>query len=397
MFQKKYVLLAAGGLIAAGLLAWAFAPRPVAVETAAVVTGRYEQSIEEDGRTRLKDRYTVSAPVASRVLRITLREGDRVREGDAVALLMPVMSSMVDDRSSREAAARYEAAKANVTRAGARVRRTEVAAEEAQLELHRTEKLTREGFLSGSRLDSARLALDAARRDVEAAQAERDGALHEQAQAAASLLPAGGTVQAGKPLTVRSPVAGVVLKVAQTSEGTVPAGTALLDVGDPARMEVIAELLTTDAVQAQPGRRAVIERWGGPVVEGRVRLVEPAAFTKVSALGIEEQRVKVVVDVASPPPSWQAMGDGYRVTLRVITQAVEQAVMVPVGALFPIGEGGTGVYRLQDGKAKLQPVELGGRNGSEAWVRSGLKAGDTVIVYPPPAVSDGKRVEARKP
>lgn len=397
MFQKKYVLLAAGGVLAAGLLAWAFAPKPVAVETAAVVTGRYEQSIEEDGRTRLKDRYTVSAPVASRVLRITLREGDRVSEGDAVAVLMPVMSSMVDERSSREAAARYEAAKANVARAGARVRRTQVAAEEAQLELHRTEKLAREGFLSGSRLDSARLALDAARRDVEAAQAERDGALHDQAQAAAALLPAGGTVQAGKPLTVRSPVAGVVLKVAQTSEGTVPAGTALLDVGDPARMEVIAELLTTDAVQAQPGRRAVIERWGGPVVEGRVRLVEPAAFTKVSALGIEEQRVKVVVDIASPPPAWQAMGDGYRVTLRVITQAVEQAVMVPVGALFPIGDGGTGVYRLQDGRAKLQPVELGGRNGSEAWVRSGLKAGDTVIVYPPPAVSDGQRVETRKP
>jgi HlyD family secretion protein len=397
MFQKKYVWLAGGSLIAAGLLAWAFAPRPVPVETAAVVAGRYEQSIEEDGRTRLKDRYTVSAPVASRVLRITLREGDPVREGDAVAVLMPVMSAMVDERSSREAAARYEAAKANVARAGARVRRAEVAAEEAQLELHRTEKLTREGFLSGSRLDSARLALDAARRDIEAAQAERDAALHDQAQAAAALLPVGGPLQAGKPFTVRSPVAGVVLKVAQTSEGTVPAGMALLDVGDPARMEVIAELLTTDAVQAQPGRRAVIERWGGPVVEGRVRLVEPAAFTKVSALGIEEQRVKVVVDVASPPPGWQAMGDGYRVTLRVITQAVEQAVMVPVGALFPIGDGGTGVYRMQDGQAKLQPVELGGRNGSEAWVRSGLKAGDTVIVYPPPAVSDGKRVETRKP
>jgi HlyD family secretion protein len=396
MFQKKYLLWAAGGALAAGLLAWAFAPRPVAVETAAVVSGRYEQSIEEDGRTRLKDRYTVSAPVAARVLRITLREGDRVREGEPVAVLLPVMSAMVDERSTREAQARLEAAKANVTRAAARVRRAEVAAEEAQLELHRTEKLAREGFLSGARLDSARLAFAAAKRDVEAAQAERDAALHDQAQAAAALLPAGGAL-AGKPLTVRSPVDGVVLKVPQASEGTVPAGTALLDVGDPARMEVIAELLTTDAVQAQPGRRAVIERWGGPAVEGRVRLVEPAAFTKVSALGIEEQRVKVVVDVAQPPAGWQAMGDGFRVTLRVITQSVDAALMVPVGALFPIGDGGTGVYRLQDGRAQLQPVELGGRNGSEAWVRSGLKAGDTVIVYPPPAVSDGKRVEPRRP
>jgi len=277
------------------------------------------------------------------------------------------------------------------------VQRTRVAAEEAQLELHRTERLTREGFLAGSRLDSDRLALIAARQEIEVAQAEHQAALHEQAQAAAALLPAGNGVQAGKPFTVRSPVEGVVLRVAQASEATVPAGTALLDVGDPSRMEVIAELLTTDAVQAQPGRRALIERWGGPPVEGRVRRVEPGAFTKVSALGIEEQRVKVIVDLQGAPQAWSAMGDGYRVTLRVITQSVDQAVLVPVGALFPIGDGGTGVFRLQDGKARLQPVELGGRNGSEAWVRSGLKAGETVIVYPPPAVSDGKRVEARKP
>ena len=397
MIRKTYVLGAAAVLAAAGLLAWSFAPRPVAVETAAVLSGRYQQSIEEDGRTRVKDRYVVSAPVAARVMRITLKEGDRVREGETVAVLLPGVSAMVDARSAEEARARHEATRANVARAAARVQRAQVAVEEAQLELHRTEKLTREGFLSGSRLDSVRLAFAASKRDLEAAQAERDAALHEQAQAAAALLPANSEVRAGKPLQVRSPVDGVVLRVAQASEAAVAAGSALLDVGDPRRMEVIAELLTTDAVQAQPGRRAVIERWGGPAVEGRVRLVEPSAFTKVSALGIEEQRVKVVVNVDQPPAAWQAMGDGYRVTLRVITQDVEQAVMVPVGALFPLGDGGTGVYRVADGRAKLQPVELGGRNGSEGWVRSGLKAGDTVIVYPPPAVSDGKRVEARKP
>jgi HlyD family secretion protein len=396
MFRKKYLLLGVTAVAAAGLLAWAFSPKPVPVETATIANGRYEQAIEEDGRTRLKDRYTVSAPVAARVLRITLREGDRVAAGDTVAVLLPAMSAMVDARSTREATERHHAAKANVTRAAARVARTQLAAEEAQLELHRVEKLAREGFLSASRLDSARLALAGARREVDAARAERDAAGHDEAQAAASLLPANGA-QGGKPLNVKSPVPGVVLKVPQASEGTVPAGTALLDVGDPARMEVIAELLTTDAVQAQPGRRAVVERWGGPPVEGRVRRVEPAAFTKVSALGIEEQRVKVIVDLDSPPPGWQAMGDGYRVTLRVITQSVEQALLAPVGALFPIGDGGTGVYVVQDGKAKLQPVELGGRNGNEAWVRSGLQAGQTVIVYPPPAVAEGKRVQARRP
>jgi len=395
MLQKKHLAYGAAALVAAGLLAWAFAPRPVAVETAAVAKSHYEQAIEEDGRTRLKDRYTVSAPVAARVLRITLREGDRVQAGDAVAVLLPALPTMVDERSAQEAQARHRAAVANVAGATARVARAQVAAEEARLELQRTDQLARDGYLSTARLDAARLALDAARRDLEAARAQREAAVHEQAQAAAALLPA-GAVQAGKPLTVRSPVDGVVLRIPQPSESTVPAGTALLDVGDPARLEVIAELLTTDAVQAQPGRRAVIERWGGPPVAGRVRLVEPGAFTKVSALGIEEQRVKVVVDVDQPPEGWRAMGDGYRVTLRVITRSVDDAVVAPVGALFPIGDGGMGVYLMEGGRARLRPVEVGGRNGTEAWIRTGLQPGQRVIIYPPPTVSDGQRVTPRR-
>ncbi|MFC5499408.1 efflux RND transporter periplasmic adaptor subunit [Caenimonas terrae] len=396
MFKKSYLIWAAGGAATIGLLAWAFAPRPVQVESAAVTVGHFEQGIEEDGQTRLKDRYTVSTPVAARLARISLREGDRVAAGDAVAVLVPAMSSLVDERSSQEAAARYKAASANVTRTNARVERTAVTREEAQLELHRTEKLAREGFLSASRLDSARLALAGAQRDLEIARAEREAAVHEQAQAAAALQPASGNLQAGRPFTVRAPVDGVVLRVTQPSEATLPAGSALLDIGDLRQLEVVADLLTTDAVQAQPGRRAVVERWGGPPVEGHVRRVDPGAFTKVSALGIEEQRVKVVVDLDSPPPAWRVIGDGYRVTLRVITQSVDQAVMVPVGALFPYADGGAAVYRVDGGRARLQPVEVAGRNGSEAWIRSGLQAGQRVIVYPPPAVADGKRIELRK-
>jgi HlyD family secretion protein len=396
MLQKKHLAWAATALAAAALLAWAFSPRPVTVETAPVLQGLYEQAIEEDGRTRLKDRYTISAPVAARVLRFTLREGDRVGAGEPVAVLLPALAPMVDTRSAREAAARHQAAAANVARAGARIERAQLALQEAQLELHRTEQLAREGFLSPARLDSARLARAGASREVEVARAEREAAAHEQAQAAAALLPPNASAQAGQALTVRSPVAGVVLRIPQASEGTVPAGTALLDVGDPARMEVIADLLTTDAVQAQPGRTALVERWGGPPVHARVRLVEPAAFTKVSALGIEEQRVKVIVDLDEPPQGWRAMGDGYRVTLRILTQRVEAAVLAPVGALFPIGDGGMGVFRLEEGRARLQPVELGGRNGSEAWVRSGLAPGQRVIIYPPPNVSDGQRVQPRR-
>jgi HlyD family secretion protein len=366
------------------------------VEAAAVQTGRFEQGIEEDGRTRLRDRYTVSAPVAARLTRIVLREGDRVTAGDAVAVLLPVMPAMIDERASREAVARHAAAVAGVQRAGARLERARIAVEEAQLELRRTEMLAREGFLSASRLDSARLAFLAAQREQEAARAEREVALQEQAHAAAVLQPA-GQAPAGRPLTIRSPVDGVVLKVAQPSEATLPAGTALLDIGDPARMEVVAELLTTDAVQAQPGRHAVIERWGGPPVQGRVRRVEPAAFTKISALGIEEQRVKVLIDIESPPEGWQAMGDGFRVTARIITQSVDKAVLAPVGALFPFADGGMAVYRIDGNRARLQPVEVAGRNGSEAWIQSGLNPGQSVIIYPPPTVSEGRRVQVRKP
>lgn len=395
MGRRSIVVWAAAGVAAAGLLGWAFMPRPVAVESAVVQAGRFEQSIEEDGRTRVKDRYTVSAPVASRLSRIVLREGDRVRAGDSVAVLLPVMSAMIDERGAREASARHKAASAGVQRAAARMERARIGVEEAQLELHRTEKLAREGYLSTARLDAARLALAAAQREQEAARADREVAVHEQAQAAAALLPA-GPVEAGRPLLVRAPVDGVVLKVAQPSEATLPAGTALLDIGDPGRMEVVAELLTTDAIQAEPGRRAVVERWGGPPVQARVRRVEPAAFTKVSALGIEEQRVKVLLDLETTPPQWQAMGDGFRVTVRVITQSVDDAVLVPVGALFPFADGGMAAYRIDGGRARLQPVDVAGRNGSEAWVRGGLRPGQSVVVYPPPAVSDGRRVQGRR-
>ncbi|MBG9390246.1 efflux RND transporter periplasmic adaptor subunit [Caenimonas aquaedulcis] len=388
---------AIGILAGAAALAWAFSPRPVDVETAAVERGRFEQAIEEDGRTRVKDRYTISAPVAARMARITLREGDAVAAGDAVAVLTPVMSAMVDDRSMREATARLQAATAGVNVADARIARARVAQEDARLELQRTERLAREGFVAASRLDSARLALDAAARDLDAARAQRDVAAQEREQAAAALRPAGAGAERGGPLVVRSPVAGVVLRVPAQSESTIPAGTPLLDVGDPMRMEVLAQLLTTDAVQAPPGTRAVIERWGGPPVTGAVRLIEPAGFTKVSALGIEEQRVNVLIDLTSPPQAWRAMGDGYRVTVRLITASADGVLLAPVGALFPYADGGMALYRLDGGRARLQAVDVAGRNSTVAWLRGGAQAGQQVIVYPPPAVADGKRVNVRKP
>lgn len=394
--KKSTWLWMAAGVAVLAALAWAFSPRPVEVETVAVTQGHFEQSIEEDGRTRLKDRYTVSAPVAARVARIVLREGDRVAAGDVVAVLTPVMSSMVDERSTREATARLKAAAAGVERASARVARARISLQEAQLDKERTEKLAGEGFLSASKLDAVRLAQSGARRELEVADAEREMAVQEQAQAAAALQPVAAGTSNTRPLGVRSPVSGVVLRVPQPSEGTLAAGAALLDIGDPLRMEVISELLTTDAVLATAGRRVVIERWGGPPVEGVVRRVEPAAFTKVSALGVEEQRVNVLIDVSNPPEAWRNMGDGFRVSVRIVTASIEQAVLAPLGALFPHGKG-MAAYRLDGREARLQPVEVGARNNNEAWLRSGLTPGQTVIVYPPSTIRDGRKVQVRTP
>jgi HlyD family secretion protein len=392
--KTTWTWIVAGTAALAGL-AWAFSPRPVEVEIATVTQGRFEQAIEEDGRTRLKERYTVSAPVAAHLARIALREGDSVVAGETVATLTPVMSSMVDERSAREATARLKAAAAGVERAAARVERAKISLQEARLEHDRSEKLAGDGFIAPSRLDATRLALAGARRELDMANAEREVAVQEQAQAAAVLQPAAIGAKA-RALRVQSPITGVVLRVVQPSEATVPAGTALLDVGDPSRMEVVTELLTSDAVQAQPGRPVVIERWGGPPVAGRVRLVEPAAFTKVSALGIEEQRVNVVIDITEPPQAWRAMGDGFRVSVHIVTASVEQAVLVPVGALFPHGDA-MAVYKLAGRRARLEPVEVAARNGTQAWVRTRLAPGDAVVVYPPSSLSDGRKVRVRAP
>lgn len=391
--NKRNAAWGAGIVATAAALAWAFSPRPVQVEVAVVETGRFEQAIEEDGRTRLKDRYAVSAPVSARVARIVLREGDKVAAGDPVAVLTPAMSPMIDERSTREASARLKAAEAGIAAASARHERARVAQEEARIELQRVEKLTREGYLSAARLDSARLGLAGARRELEAAAAQREMAAHERAQAAAVLQP--GTTRGGEPLVLRAPIAGVVLRVPQQSEATIAAGTTLLELGDPTRMEVAAQLLTTDAVQARPGTPVVVERWGGPALAGKVLRVEPAAFTKVSALGIEEQRVNVVVEIAEAPPAWAAVGDGFRVTVRVIIASAEGALLVPVGAVFPHGDGGFAVYRVEQGRATLRPVEIAARNGSVAWVRGGVAQGETLVLYPPPALADGNRVRQR--
>ncbi len=418
MKRKTWIIGGATVVLLVLAVAWAFAPKPVEVELASVTQGAFETTIDEDGKTRLTDRYLVSAPLAGRLARITLKEGDAVTVDMPLAQLSSVLPAMLDERTLRELRARVEGAQDNVSRAGSRIARAQVALDQAKNEVRRSEQLAQQGFIAPIKVETDRLTTLGAQRELEAAAAERRMAAHEleQAQAATSAVqqPApgnGSNAGFGKgSFTVRAPSAGRVLRVLQTSEGSAALGTPLLEIGDTHRMEIIAELLTTDALVARPGSRVMIDRWGGKgTLEGRVRSVEPAAFTKVSALGVEEQRVRIVIEITSPQPVWQALGDGYRVSVRIVTLSEDKAVQVPVSAVFPMPAGGSdstsgrptaapryAVFVADGGRARQVPVEMGARNGSAAWIRSGLAPGQQVIVYPPATVKDSQRVAERK-
>jgi HlyD family secretion protein len=442
MERKTWLIGGGFALVLALAVAWAFSPRPVEVELATVTLGPFETTIDEDGKTRLANRYMVSAPLAGKLARMTLKEGDEVAVGTPLAVMTSVLPAMLDERSRLELLARFEAAQDNVSRAISRIARAQVSLEQAQNQVRRSEKLAQQGFIAPIKVEADRLATLGAQREVEAAGAERRMAGHEleQTQAALGMVTPSGTsaganvdtkVDAGVAIkasgfTVRAPSAGRVLRVLQTSEGAVALGTPLIEVGDTQRMEVVTELLTTDALAASAGSHVMIERWGGPgTLRGRVRSVEPAAFTKVSALGVEEQRVRVLIDITSPQAQWQALGDGFRVSVRIVTLSEAKAVQVPVSAVFPMpGEPGAtdttfgrdasgvdagdtlsraipkarfAVFLLDAGRARQTVVELGARNGSTAWIRSGITTGQQVIAYPPAAVRDGLRIAARKP
>ena len=403
MKKRTWIYVAVAGVATAVLLGWAFAPRPLEVEVAKVTQGRFETTIDEDAKTRLRDRYIVSAPLSGRLSRIGLREGDAVSADAVVATLTPVLPAMMDDRTLREQQLRVEITEAQVRRAGARVEGAKVALLQAGNELRRSEQLARQGFIAPTKLEADRLGALAAQKELDAAEQERNVARHEVEQARAALMAVRGSgAAAARGFTVRAPAAGRVLRIAQASETVVTLGTPLLEVGDTQSLEVVAELLTSDALQATPGARVLIERWGGGApLEGRVRLVEPSAFTKVSALGVEEQRVKVLIDITSPSRQWAALGDGFRVGVRIVTMVVDNAVKVPASAIFPLPQGlddsvgGMAAFVVENGVARLVSVEIGARSATDALVRRGLAPGATVIVYPPPAMKDGVRVKQR--
>ena len=392
MKKTHAIVLAAAAAALVALTAGALRPRPIAVEIGAVTRGPFEQTVFDDGKTRVRDRYTLSAPLAGRLQRIALRAGDRVEKGQAVASLAPVVPAMLDARTERELRERLGAAEAQRERARAEIRRLEAQRDQALADRDRQARLAREGFVAPTAREQAELALRIAERGLESARFAEDAAGHELAQARAALARYRGGEPSSPPWKVDAPAAGAVLKVFQESEGAVALGAPLLEIADPRSLEAVVDVLSQDATAIRPGMPARLDLGpGAKALAARVRLVEPGAFTKVSALGVEEQRVNVVLDLLEAPGAAVTVGDGFRVEAHIVVHRADDAVKVPVGALFR-DAGSWAVFVAEGGRAVRRAVKAEKRNGLEALVENGLAAGERVVVYPSDALHDGARI-----
>lgn len=379
-----------------GLLVYAFRPVPVEVDTAAVSRGPLVVTVSAEGKTRIRERYVVSAPLAGQLLRIRHRPGDEVTAGQSVvAVIEPTDPSLLDARAKAEIDARVKATDAARQQADAGLKRAKTAHDLARKQWERVKGLG--PSVSADERETAEAKERVAADEVRAAEfavrvAEFE---HEQAKAArVRTQPRLSADTEADRLDIRAPIGGLVLRVFQESEAVVTGGTKLLELGDPRDLEMEIDVLSTDAVKMKPGARVIVDHWGGPEsLAGRVRVVEPAGFLKVSALGVEEQRVNVIADFTDPLEKRKPLGDAYRVEARIVISEGE-AVKVPAGALFRKGTGWA-CFALRDGRAKLTEVSVGRTNGLETEVTSGLTEGDTVVLHPSDRVKDGVRVVTR--
>lgn len=380
-------------------LVYGFMPRPVPVDTAAVSRGPLRLTVEEEARTRVRDRFVVSAPIPGFLRRIELDAADRVKRGWLLAVIEPGRSTVLDPRSRAEAEAGIDAARAALETAKERARAAAADAEYAQQRLARIKELFEGGYVAKDDLDQA----EAAAKKADAAGDSSEAAVNASKadlERAKSVLRYSGVEQkdgAGQTVMVRSPIEGAVLKVHRKSEGVVNAGQPLLDLGNPRSLEVIAEVLSAQAVKLGQGTRVLFERWGGShLLEGKVRVVEPSGFTKVSSLGVEEQRVLVIIDVTSPPEVWRNLGDGYRLDAVFVIWEGNNVLQVPESALFRKGDGWA-VFTIENGRARLREVGVGRRSGVAAQILSGISEGSPVITHPDDAVREGVKVRLRNP
>ncbi len=385
--QPRRWLPYAGAVLLLAALAVGFWPQPLPVETAPVSTGKLRATISEEGKTRIKQRYVVSAPVTGQLRRLDYKAGLEVKAGETIlAVIDPVTPTLLDARTRMEATARRDTAAANLERAKAAYRF-------ASAEFQRFEKLHEQKTVSVQEFEGAQWREAAANRELTAAesslrQAEAELGIFTPSKA--------GNTNVLDPVELKSPINGRVLRVFEENARVVTMGTPIAEVGDVADLEVVVEVLSRDGAAIPPGAKVEFEQWGGrePLV-GKVRLIEPAAFTKVSALGVEEQRVNAVADLLTPPDQRTNVGDAFRVEARIVVWEADNVLKVPAGALFRSGEN-WGAFVVTDGHAHLRPVKAGRTSGTETQVLEGLKSGEEVILYPGSRVKDGQRVKTVK-
>lgn len=389
---RRIVLLVA--LVAAGVAVYlALAPRAVGVEVALVSTGDLHITVDELGRTRVQDRYLISAPLAGQLARLELRPGDAVTTDSIVARVLPAESPLYDARTKAELGTRVNIARAALSQAKAGGERA--AAAEAFSRKQRDEilKLAAAAAISGHERELAELELASRQKERESAEFAVRALAHQLTLAEISVARTTRGPGASEELVIRSPLVGQVLRVIQPSAGVVMPGSPILELGDPNALEVVVDVLTSDAVGVAPGMPVSIENWGGAALLGRVRRVEPSAFTKVSALGVEEQRVTVIIDPVGPA-SWRGLGDGWRVEARIEVASRIGVLLVPVSAIV-YDRNRSVVYVVRDGKARRVEVTLGRQAARDAEVLTGLTAGDRVVIHPSDRVVDGVKVTIR--
>lgn len=395
-------VLATVGLVSAVGVAVAFlVPRPIEVDVASVTRGPLLITVDEDGKTRVKERYVVSAPLGGRLSRIRLRAGDPVTADETLlAEIKPTDPQLLDARATAEAEARVNAAAASHRRADAELGRARAAQELATHRYERASRLISSNAISREELDSAEHAARQASEELRAAEFGVKVADFELQLAQAALIRTQPSTSAEHELTtlpIRSPINGQVLRILQESDRVVTPGTELMEIGDLAALEAQVDVLSSDAATIAEGADAWFEHWGGArPLKGRVRRVEPSGFTKVSALGVEEQRVNVLIDFVDPAEDRPTLGDGFRVDAKILVWKGDPVLKVASGALFR-SEGKWSAFVYQDGRARLREVDVGHNNGVEAEVFSGLHEGDVVILYPSDRIVDQRRIRPRRP
>lgn len=397
LFKRLPWLLSGIGLVAA--LVYGFRPAPVPVDLGVVARGPLLVTVEEDGKTRIKQRYIVAAPIAGRMQRIQLKPGDPVTRHRPLALIEPPHALLLDPRAREEAQARVDAAEARLKQAKAQLEEAKASEDFARSDYERLKTLPRSST-STQELESATMRARTAESKVRSNESAVLVAEHELSQARAALRftqngpPSEGSARA---FEVTSPISGRVLRVMKESETVVTLGTEILEVGDTTELEAEIDVLTTEAVKVKVGMKVFLEHWGGDSpIPGEVRLIEPSGFTKNSALGVEEQRVNVIVKFRVPLEYADAIGDAYRVDARIVVWKGDDVLRVPAGALFRNGGGKQAVYVLAEGRAVLRPVKIGHNNGLEAEVLGGLSEGDQVILHPSDKIKDGVAIAPRE-